>query len=231
MISVCAKERAQLEEFMMFLPFASKKKDRSFHGIVVFNFQVSTTSCSNHESNMYTRSIDLSKEEVVVYEKRPGKYNPVNGVHIGLSITDFLYLYSGAASPSDIAHMCMSGRVQVKWSELSMVKEFSESFDFSTEKWNEFYSLHNIIPVKDRISDLCNCLKCSTLTSQYEAPNIWQMVLHKPFQKTDFDREWEIIGGDTVAFKEVDENFSAKSNQVKKSWSEKLIEFSESFFK
>jgi hypothetical protein len=59
---------------------------------------------------------------------------------IRVSLADFLYMYSGEATAGEIASMCMSGRVSVPWSAYGKLKAFAECFDFSSEKWEQYYA-------------------------------------------------------------------------------------------
>ncbi|EEY69704.1 uncharacterized protein PITG_06179 [Phytophthora infestans T30-4] len=53
---------------------------------------------------------------------------------------DFLWIYSGKATSSDMAKLFYAGRVSISGYAFRTVSKFAQSFDFSSEKWRSFYA-------------------------------------------------------------------------------------------
>lgn len=58
---------------------------------------------------------------------------------VSISMDDFLYIYSGKASSSDMAKLFYAGRVSISGYAFRTVSSFAQSFDFSSEQWRRFY--------------------------------------------------------------------------------------------
>lgn len=56
-----------------------------------------------------------------------------------------LYIYSGKAGVNEITNMIWSGDISVKNWNYRKLLSFSNSFDYSSEKWDEFYKLQKMI--------------------------------------------------------------------------------------
>jgi hypothetical protein len=66
-----------------------------------------------------------------------GKYT----CYTTMSRNDFFLLYSGRASPSQVASMCLTGRIKVRWFKYHELQQFAGAFTYSTENWIMFYKL------------------------------------------------------------------------------------------
>ena len=66
-----------------------------------------------------------------------GKYS----CYTTMSRDDFFLLYSGKASPTQVASMCLSGRMKVKWWRYHELQQFASAFTYSTPNWIMFYRL------------------------------------------------------------------------------------------
>ena len=58
-----------------------------------------------------------------------------------MSIDDFFLVYSGSVSAFELTRMFFQHRIVIENHDFSKVKSFASSFDYSTAKWNEFYSV------------------------------------------------------------------------------------------
>ena len=58
-----------------------------------------------------------------------------------MSIDDFFLVYSGNVSAFELTRMFFQHRIVIENHDFSKVKSFASSFDYSTAKWNEFYSV------------------------------------------------------------------------------------------
>lgn len=103
-----------------------------------------------------------------------------------VSLKDFLYMYSGEATAAEIARMCMSGRVCIPWSALGKLRAFADSFDFSSEKWEEFYQSRQNTQMK--ISHVCKKPCCASI----EPINSNWMLVNDSSTVTTSD-DWEIV--------------------------------------
>lgn len=52
---------------------------------------------------------------------------------------DFLWIYSGKASSSDLVKLFYAGRVSISGYAFRKVSNFAQSFDFSSDQWRKFY--------------------------------------------------------------------------------------------
>lgn len=59
---------------------------------------------------------------------------------VSISVDDFLWIYSGKASSSDILKLFYAGKLSISGYAFRKVSAFAQSFDFSSEKWRNFYS-------------------------------------------------------------------------------------------
>ena len=60
---------------------------------------------------------------------------------VTMSIDDFFLVYSGSVSAFELTRMFFQHRIVIENHDFSKVKSFASSFDYSTAKWNEFYSV------------------------------------------------------------------------------------------
>lgn len=109
-------------------------------------------------------------------------------VRVGLA--DFLYMYSGEASAAEIAGMCMSGRVSVPWSSYGKLKAFAECFDFSSEKWEEYYAAQ---AAKGISTAMPQCSKsCCQSTTKEEIDANWLLVADTT-SSSSIGNDWEVV--------------------------------------
>jgi hypothetical protein len=116
---------------------------------------------------------------------------------IHVSLADFLFMYSGEATAGEIASMCMSGRVSVPWSAYSKLKAFAECFDFSSEKWDEYYAFQ---ASTGGATALPTCTKaCCVASTKEEIDANWCLVSDattKPLSSghgRHTDSDWEVV--------------------------------------
>uniref|UniRef100_M4BC22 Uncharacterized protein n=1 Tax=Hyaloperonospora arabidopsidis (strain Emoy2) TaxID=559515 RepID=M4BC22_HYAAE len=164
MTDVCEGLLAKLNELMDFLRFA-KLPSANFHGVV--GLEVDNTTL--HPQDPFV------PEVAVVY----------------VSLADFLYMYTGEATATEIASMVMSGRVSVPWSSYSKLKAFAECFDFSTEKWEAYYADLKTRG-RERKTLQCTQLCCRQSTKEDIEAN-WLLV--SDATTTTGGGDWEVVSG------------------------------------
>lgn len=109
---------------------------------------------------------------------------------VRVSLADFLYMYSGEASAAEIAGMCMSGRVSVPWSSYGKLKAFAECFDFSSEKWEEYYAAQ---AAKGIWTVMPQCSKpCCQSTTKEEIDANWLLVADAT-SSSSIGNDWEVV--------------------------------------
>jgi hypothetical protein len=59
---------------------------------------------------------------------------------VAMSMEDFLHIYSGKASSSDVVKLFYAGRVSISGYAFRTMSNFVASFDYSTDSWNNFYA-------------------------------------------------------------------------------------------
>ncbi|EQC32338.1 hypothetical protein SDRG_10085 [Saprolegnia diclina VS20] len=179
---VCARQSAKLEELMNFLGYAVL--DDGYKGVVVFSFL-------NHARQIVcVRSVDTTAK-IRIYASRPPPQTDC--VDIALTISDFLHMYSGELTAAEIAGLCMSGKVQVRWTAYGSVKAFADSFDFSPEKWAEFYDHFGLDPnYVDWIECTMPCCAPPPACTQEEIDSNWQMVKDSVLLPSN-ELGWELV--------------------------------------
>nr|CCA27240.1 hypothetical protein PITG_03485 [Albugo laibachii Nc14] len=216
-MEVCDKLMGKLEDLMEFLSF-SVKEDRSFIGVVTFAFQ--SSHGKNAQQTACFRTVDLRGALQIlrrpVFEDDP-KLSDVIVVYV--SLVDFLYMYSGEATAAEIAGMCMSGRVCVPWSAMGRLRAFADSFDFSTEKWEEFYQFRR--KSQKEISHVCKKPCCASI----EPLNTNWMLVNDSSTVTASE-DWEIVIDDfyhIVAYKSCDQAEEIKGSIKSEEWMVKWL--------
>ncbi|KAF1792027.1 hypothetical protein GQ600_14638 [Phytophthora cactorum] len=106
-----------------------------------------------------------------------------------VSLADFLYMYSGEATATEIAGMVMSGRVSVPWGSYGKLKAFAECFDFSTEKWDAYYADLKARGVVVKIPE-CTQVCCKQSTKEDIEAN-WLLV--SDATTTSGGGDWEMV--------------------------------------
>jgi hypothetical protein len=127
------KER-EIDEVMEFLKF-SVKPSTSFGGTILFKFK----DAEDLEPKT-TYAVEVSDDQQVTTRKnaRPTDVRP--SCEVTISMDDFLWIYSGKASSSDMVKLFYAGRVAISGYAFRTVSKFAQSFDFSSEKWRSFYA-------------------------------------------------------------------------------------------
>jgi hypothetical protein len=124
---------AAINEIMDFLIF-SHKKTSAYKGAVRFSF-----SAPGARESM-VRVVEVRKECVRVYR---GDAPPDVEItcRVTINANDFITVYSGKATAAEITKMCLGGRIWVHGMAFKNLNGFASSFDFTTEKWDNFYAL------------------------------------------------------------------------------------------
>ncbi|ETM43352.1 hypothetical protein L914_11152 [Phytophthora nicotianae] len=185
MAAVCEGLLAKLNELMDFLRFA-KLPDAEFRGVVTFMFRASPDDKDNIAC---MRTIDMRRglevDNTTLHPQDP--FLPEVAV-VYVSLADFLYMYSGEATATEIAGMVMSGRVSVPWSSYGKLKAFAECFDFSTEKWDAYYADLKARGVVGKIPE-CTQACCKQSTKEDIEAN-WLLVSDAT---TTSGGDWEVV--------------------------------------
>uniref|UniRef100_A0AAV1TCX2 LAGLIDADG endonuclease n=1 Tax=Peronospora matthiolae TaxID=2874970 RepID=A0AAV1TCX2_9STRA len=119
---------------MEFLKF-SVKPSTSFHGTILFKFK----STSDAEPKT-TYAVEINNDQRVVTRKNVDARDVHSTCDVTISMDDFLWIYSGKASSSDLLKLFYAGRVAISGYAFRSVSKFAQSFDFSSEKWCSFYA-------------------------------------------------------------------------------------------
>lgn len=125
------KER-EIDEVMEFLKF-SVKPSTSFGGTILFKFKE-----SDGAEPKTTYAVEISDERKVDTRKNASNVRPT--CEVTITMDDFLWIYSGKASSSDMVKLFYAGRVAISGYAFRTVSKFAQSFDFSSEKWRSFYA-------------------------------------------------------------------------------------------
>ncbi|CAH0473866.1 unnamed protein product [Peronospora belbahrii] len=183
---MCEGLVAKLNELMDFLRF-SKSSTADFYGVVTFMFRASSTDKDNFTC---IRTIDMRQgleiDNTTLHPQDP--FLPEVAV-VYVSLADFLYMYSGEATATEIAGMVMSGRVSVPWNSYGKLKAFAECFDFSTEKWDAYYADLKARGVVVKISE-CTQTCCKQSTKEDIEAN-WLLVSDATTSTGKGD--WEVV--------------------------------------
>ncbi|TDH65832.1 hypothetical protein CCR75_002054 [Bremia lactucae] len=127
------KER-EIDEVMDFLKF-SVKPSASFGGTILFRFKD-----KDDPEPKTTYAVEVSDMRKVTTRKNVNAREERPTCEVTLSMDDFLWIYSGKASSTDLAKLFYAGRVVISGYAFRTVSRFAQSFDFSSEKWLNFYA-------------------------------------------------------------------------------------------
>lgn len=106
---------------------------------------------------------------------------------VGISVDDFLWIYSGKASSSDILKLFYSGRLSISGYAFRKASAFAQSFDFSSDRWTKFYAWRDKQQDKleqTRSAELTGAhtltrdhwlLHCRTILKRYNIPRLQRM--------------------------------------------------------
>ncbi|CAI5741120.1 unnamed protein product [Hyaloperonospora brassicae] len=131
---------------MEFLKFSVKPRT-SFHGTIVFQFKT-----ADDAEPTTTYAVEIDDEQHVVTRKNVDASDVRATCDVKISMDDFLYVYSGKASSSDLLKLFYAGRVAISGYAFRSVSKFAQSFDFSSEKWCSFYAWQKARDEKTRDS-------------------------------------------------------------------------------
>ncbi|KAG6610053.1 uncharacterized protein IUM83_01005 [Phytophthora cinnamomi] len=186
MAAVCEGLLAKLNELMDFLRF-SKLPGAEFRGAVTFMFRASP---NDKDTIACMRTIDMRRglevDNTTLHPQDP--FLPEVAV-VYVSLADFLYMYSGEATATEIAGMVMSGRVSVPWSSYGKLKAFAECFDFSSEKWDAYYADLKSRGVAQTIPKCTQ--KCCQQSSKEDIEANWLLV--SDATSTSGGGDWEVV--------------------------------------
>lgn len=127
------KER-EIDEVMDFLKF-SVKSSTSFGGTILFKFKD-----ADDAEPKTTYAVEISDDRHVATVKNASAADVRPTCEVTISMDDFLWIYSGKASSSDMVKLFYAGRVAISGYAFRTVSKFAQSFDFSSEKWRSFYA-------------------------------------------------------------------------------------------
>ncbi|KAF1791537.1 WD40-repeat-containing domain [Phytophthora cactorum] len=127
------KER-EIDEVMEFLKF-SVKSSTNFGGTILFKFK----DASDAEPKT-TYAVEIDDTRQVATRKNASARDVRPTCEVTISMDDFLWIYSGKATSSDMAKLFYAGRVAISGYAFRTVSKFAQSFDFSSEKWRSFYA-------------------------------------------------------------------------------------------
>ncbi|GMF13108.1 unnamed protein product [Phytophthora lilii] len=119
---------------MEFLKF-SVKPSTSFGGTILFKFKG-----EGDAEPSTTYAVEISDERQVATRKNARADDVRPTCEVTISMDDFLWIYSGKASSSDMVKLFYAGRVAISGYAFRTVSKFAQSFDFSSEKWRSFYA-------------------------------------------------------------------------------------------
>lgn len=144
-----------------------------------------------------------------------------SAIHVAVTISDFLYMYSGEACASEIASMCLKNRIKVHWTKYGALQSFANAFDFSSEKWDDFY----ITRPKEEV--LCTCHTCKGDNSFRDNSDLkWELVCHTVLhiQSTPKPEDWQVIQPEMYSFTSVDAFEPVQPIQQEEDWYNTLIQ-------
>ncbi|KAH7477005.1 uncharacterized protein KRP23_7679 [Phytophthora ramorum] len=127
------KER-EIDEVMEFLKF-SVKPSTSFGGTILFKFRD-----EDGAEPKTTYAVEISDDRQVATRKNASASDVRPTCEVTISMDDFLWIYSGKASSSDLVKLFYAGRVAISGYAFRSVSKFAQSFDFSSDKWRSFYA-------------------------------------------------------------------------------------------
>lgn len=122
---------AQIENLMTYLCYA-RKPGSAFRGTLVLEFP-------QRNGPNVTMSVRVTDDYVCAFEGMPPDGKISCRAVIGLE--DFIHIYSGTASASEIGQMVFGGRISVPGWKFRELASFATSFDFSYESWDNYYRL------------------------------------------------------------------------------------------
>ncbi|KAF1318666.1 hypothetical protein FI667_g13711, partial [Globisporangium splendens] len=123
----------EIEEVMQFLQF-SVKESSTFDGTILFKFK------GEDDQPAMSYAVQVAEDRRVTTKKNATAQDTKVTCEVSISVDDFLWIYSGKASSSDILKLFYAGKLSISGYAFRKVSAFAQSFDFSSEKWRSFYS-------------------------------------------------------------------------------------------
>eukprot|EP00640_Fibrocapsa_japonica_P001510 CAMPEP_0113943994 /NCGR_PEP_ID=MMETSP1339-20121228/30386_1 /TAXON_ID=94617 /ORGANISM="Fibrocapsa japonica" /LENGTH=388 /DNA_ID=CAMNT_0000949023 /DNA_START=155 /DNA_END=1318 /DNA_ORIENTATION=- /assembly_acc=CAM_ASM_000762 len=137
--SSCDTERSSAEEqvldLMQFFCFAWNVNS-SFRGTVQFSFP---DTISSYDGKPLQLAVQVSDSGTCVFRDTPPDKEV--SYEIKAPAREFLHIYSGQASATEMVRMGLTGKLQMRPFNVMQMRQFANCFDFSQEKWDEFYKL------------------------------------------------------------------------------------------
>ncbi|RLN96630.1 hypothetical protein BBJ28_00017123 [Nothophytophthora sp. Chile5] len=128
------QKEQEIDEVMDFLKF-SVKPSTSFGGTILFKFK---DGDAPEPKSTYAVEISAGREVTTRKNARSSEVRPT--CEVTISMDDFLWIYSGKASSSDMVKLFYAGRVSISGYAFRTVSNFAQSFDFSSDKWRSYYA-------------------------------------------------------------------------------------------
>ncbi|ETK89953.1 hypothetical protein F441_06309 [Phytophthora nicotianae CJ01A1] len=132
--AVDPKKEREIDEVMEFLKF-SVKSSTNFGGTILFKFKD-----ADDAEPKTTYAVEINDTRQVYTRKNASARDERPTCEVTISMDDFLWIYSGKATSSDLAKLFYAGRVAISGYAFRTVSKFAQSFDFSSEKWRSFYA-------------------------------------------------------------------------------------------
>ncbi|KAJ0411197.1 hypothetical protein ATCC90586_008913 [Pythium insidiosum] len=111
------------------------KPTTSFEGAILFKFR--DVNCQNESTYL----VEISKSKEVTTRKDVSASDARSlTCEVTISVDDFLWIYSGKASSSDVLKLFYAGRLSISGYAFRKVSTFAQSFDYSSERWRDFYA-------------------------------------------------------------------------------------------
>ncbi|KAL7692674.1 hypothetical protein Plhal304r1_c006g0025841 [Plasmopara halstedii] len=130
-----SEKEYKIDEVMDFLKF-SVKSSTTFRGTILFMFKD-----MNDVEPKTTYAVEINEMQKVATRKNVKVCEERPTCKVTISMDDFLWIYSGKANSADLARLFYAGRVVITGYAFRTVSKFAQSFDFSSEKWRNFYAL------------------------------------------------------------------------------------------
>ncbi|TYZ57348.1 hypothetical protein PybrP1_010553 [[Pythium] brassicae (nom. inval.)] len=133
----------EIEEVMQFLRY-SVKESSTFDGMILFQFK------DDAGEPAFSYAVEVAKDRRVTTHKNANTRDMRATCEVTISVDDFLWIYSGKASNTDIVKLFYAGRLLISGYAFRKVSAFAQSFDFSSDKWRSFYAWRDELEARAR---------------------------------------------------------------------------------
>ncbi|KAK8797389.1 hypothetical protein WA158_004597 [Blastocystis sp. Blastoise] len=123
----------KIKEMVEFMEF-SVKQDTACRGTFIWNL-------ITKDNENIPFCVTISEEDGKVKAKGYVDQNTNGDVIIDVSSDDFFAVYNGDIGAAQLASYILSGRIYVRRFKYKQVSVFANSFEFTSEKWVEFYAM------------------------------------------------------------------------------------------